>query len=182
MHLGEAMTRDEQREAAIDAMLDKQAITECLTRYARGIDRHDSDLVASAYHAGAIDDHTVYIGPGREFPEHVNPAHAAIWSAHQHYVTNVSIDLNGDEAHVESYWIVTGRRRTDNGLDMHGGRYVDRFTRQDGIWAIAARICAYEWSRHGEDSAGFLGFPLGTQDESDLSYRRPLAVERPRTV
>jgi len=176
------MTRDEQREAAIDALIDRQAITDCLTRYARGIDRHDSAMVASAYHEGAIDDHTVYIGPGKQFAEQVNAAHDTIWTAHQHYVTNVTIELNGDEAHVESYWLVAGRRKADHALDMHGGRYVDRFARRDGIWAIAARICAYEWSMRGEDVPGFLaGFPLGTQNENDLSYRRPLVVERPNT-
>lgn len=177
------MTRDEQREAAIDAMLDKQAITECLMRYARGIDRHDSAMVASAYHEGAIDDHTVYIGPGRDFPAHVNPAHASIWSAHQHFVTNISIELNGDEAHVESYWIAAGRRRTDHALDLHGGRYIDRFARIDGVWAIAARVCGYDWSLRPEDVGMFLaGFPLSTQDQNDLSYRRPLEIERPLTV
>jgi hypothetical protein len=173
------MERNEQRDAALDGLLDRQAITDCLIRYARGIDRHDDDMVASAYHDDAIDDHTTYIGSGRGLAVHASAAHDLIWKAHQHFVTNITIDLNGDEAHAESYWIVAGRRIVDASLDLHGGRYLDRFERRGGEWRIAARICAYEWGLRPEDVSDFLvGFPVGAHDKSDVSYQRPLRVER----
>ncbi|MGE0383966.1 MAG: nuclear transport factor 2 family protein [Gammaproteobacteria bacterium] len=175
------MNIDASRAAALDALLDRQAIMDCLARYARAIDRHDTELLRTVYHPGAIDDHTMYVGPGTEFGPVVNEVHDQMWSAHQHYVTNVSIELDGDEAHVESYWLVAGRRRDGRGADVAGGRYVDRFARRDGRWAIAARICVYEWAQDAEAMAVALTqFPIGAQDHTDLSYMRPLVTDPDR--
>ncbi len=40
----------------IRKLLDKEAIREASLRYTRGIDRHDDDLAAQAYHPDATDD------------------------------------------------------------------------------------------------------------------------------
>lgn len=177
------MELDAAQVKALGELLDRQAIMDCLLRYTRGIDRHDKALVASAYHPGAIDDHTEYIGPGENFGDYANARHDQGWAAHQHYVTNSTIELNGDSAHVETYWIVAGRRKTGGDADVHGGRYVDRFEKRNGKWAIAARICVYEWGLRGEDAAQSLAaFVLGTQDKSDVSFMRPLNVQRTLTV
>ena len=173
------MELDAKRLKALDDMLAREEIRACLLRYTRGIDRHDTALVASAYHPGALDDHTMYIGPGKEFGAAANAAHDEYWEAHQHYVTNTTIELAGDTAHVETYWIVAGRRKGNTATDMHGGRYVDRFEKRDGQWAIADRICVYEWGMRAEEAVEQLkSFPLGTQDASDPSFMRPLKVTR----
>jgi hypothetical protein len=31
-------------------------------------------------------------------------------------------------------------------LSMGGGRYLDRFEKRDGRWAIAARVCVRDWA------------------------------------
>ena len=36
-------------------LLDRQAILDCLNRYCMGVDRHDSELLISAFHADAVD-------------------------------------------------------------------------------------------------------------------------------
>jgi hypothetical protein len=175
------MELDRHRLEAVDDLLAREAIRACLVRYTRGIDRHDAALVASAYHPDATDDHTMYIGPGKDFGAAANAAHDATWEAHQHYVTNITIDLEGDRAHVESYWIVAGRRHGNSGFDMHGGRYVDRFERRRGRWAIADRVCVYEWGMRPEEAVQQLAsFPLGSQDAGDVSFMRPLQVTRNR--
>ncbi len=176
------MELDAAKLKAIDEMLAREEIRQCLTRYTRGIDRHDTAMVASAYHPGAVDDHTDYIGTGEAFGSWANAAHDAYWEAHQHYVTNTTIDLDGDSAHVETYWIVVGRRKLNSATDMHGGRYVDRFEKRNGRWAIAARVCVYEWGLRSEEAVQQLAtFPLGTQGADDISFMRPLQVIRPRT-
>jgi len=173
------MELDEKRLKALDEMLAREEIRQCLLRYTRGIDRHDTKLLASAYHADAIDDHTTYIDLGRNFGPHVNAVHDSMWDAHQHYVTNITIDLDGDTAHVETYWIGTGRRKQNTATDIHGGRYVDRFEKRDGQWAIADRVCVYEWGLRAEDAVEPLrSFPLGTHDASDVSFMRPLKIWR----
>ena len=177
------MEFDAQQLTALNELLDRQQIMDCLLRYTRGIDRHDSELVASAYHPSAIDDHTDYIGTGENFGEYANATHDASWDAHQHYMTNTTIEFDGHCAHVETYWLVAGRRKGSTESDVHGGRYVDRFEKRGGKWAIAARICVYEWGLRAEDAAACITkFPLGGQDGSDVSYLRPLDVQRSRTV
>ena len=41
-------------DKVLEALLDKQAITEVIYRYCRGIDRFDFELVKSCFHADAI--------------------------------------------------------------------------------------------------------------------------------
>ena len=37
-------------DPGLQYLLDRQAIADCVNRYARGLDRHDDEMVASAYH------------------------------------------------------------------------------------------------------------------------------------
>ena len=41
----------------IDYLMDRQAIIDCITSHARGHDRHDSDIITSAYHDDGFDEH-----------------------------------------------------------------------------------------------------------------------------
>ena len=88
--------RSEPVDAAMDLdpqeirrLLDKEAIREVLLRYARGIDRHDDDLMASAYHPDAIDDHGAYIGDPQGLIRHAHDTHSRNWSVHHHFVSNL---------------------------------------------------------------------------------------------
>src|SRR5437667_429045 len=49
----------------------KSEINEVVTRYCRGVDRRDWELVRSCYHPDAIDDHGRFVGGPDEFVEHV---------------------------------------------------------------------------------------------------------------
>ena len=165
----------------VQALLDKEEIREVLMRYARGIDRHDDVLATSAYHPDAVDDHGAFIGAGGGLVEFANRVHADHWVQHQHYIMNQTIDLDGDTAHCESYFIATLKRK-DDVVDVSGGRYLDRMEQKQGKWAIAARACLVEWS--AELQPGSSAFPAdlflqGRWDRDDLSYSRPLIVERP---
>lgn len=98
--------------------------------------------------------------------------------AHQHYLLNTSIELDGDVAHVETYWIAAGTR-PDLRHTLEGGRYVDRFEHRDDAWRISARRLVVEWTN---DPAALEGlWALGgrpAQDRTDVSYLRPLTVDR----
>ncbi|ESZ88791.1 MAG: hypothetical protein Q27BB25_01310 [Blastomonas sp. CACIA14H2] len=167
--------------AALQTLLDKEAIREVALRYARGIDRHDDELLLSAYHPDASDDHGSFIGSSAAFVEYANRVHARNWVCHQHYITNQVIDLHGDTAHCESYFLAV-LKRPDGVCDMVGGRYVDRIDRRDGHWAVAERICMVEWNAEAAPGAAAFDasiFIAGSWDRSDPSYTRPLRVERP---
>ena len=131
--------------AKLRALLDRSEIFDCIQRYARGMDRLDRELVRSAYHDDAIDDHVAFVGPVDDFIDWAFAYHAS-QVRHQHYVTNHTVELDGDTAHAETYYLFVGRyadRQTP--LTLAGGRYVDRLERRDGLWAIAKRVCTAEW-------------------------------------
>lgn len=167
-------------QQALVRLLDKEAIREAILTQARGVDRHDDEMVARTYHEGAREDHGHYIGDAAGFIAHARRGHERYFDAHQHYVTNQTIDLDGDAAHAETYYLAALRRK-DGGVDLVGGRYLDRLERRGGRWAIAQRACLVEWN--GELSPGRADladlFLQGRRDREDLSYQRPLEVTRP---
>ncbi|MGE0388410.1 MAG: nuclear transport factor 2 family protein [Gammaproteobacteria bacterium] len=173
-------------EAAIQRLLDRQSIIDCLLRYARGMDRGDFELVLTAYHEDALDDHGYFVG---------RPADLVKWSAayratgkvlfSRHSLTNQTVEFTAqDVAHVESYYrheSVVGQEKPVMRTNL--GRYVDRFERRSGCWRIAARVCTVEASCESthvplDVQSGFQG---GRQDKSDISYMRPLVVTRAAT-
>ncbi|MFT4025617.1 MAG: nuclear transport factor 2 family protein [Novosphingobium sp.] len=121
---------------------DRQAITDQIYRYCRAMDRIDHELGYSIWHEDGTADYgaEVYQGPGRGFIDHVCAQHAQLL-VHSHQVTNIVIELDGDRAASEAY--VTARLRMERGgklLQMVVlSRYLDRWSRRDGRWAIEHR-------------------------------------------
>lgn len=167
--------------AAVRRLLDKEEIREASLRYTRGIDRHDDELMATAYHPDATDDHGAYVGGPDGFIVHAREVHSRNWDVHHHYIMNQTIDLDGDTAHVETYFMATLRRKAGP-IDMVGGRYVDRFERRDGRWAVADRACLVEWNGELSQTETTMDpdlFLRGAWDRTDISYDRPLKLSRP---
>jgi hypothetical protein len=169
--------------ASLRALLDRQAIVDCLHRYTRGLDRHDDDLLLSAFHDDAVDDHGegLFRGTPRELLAWANGLHEAVASAHHHLTTNIVVEIDGDVAHAESYVIVCLRQRDQPRVDVLGSRFADRLERRDGEWRIATRVALVEWGGMMELNPDFPppGFVFsGRWDTSDASYVRPL-TERP---
>ena len=67
--------------------LDRQAIVDCIHRYARGVDRADDELLRSAYHPDAVEDHGAYIGDVDGLIPFLAWAHRP-FPGYQRYVTN----------------------------------------------------------------------------------------------
>jgi ketosteroid isomerase-like protein len=164
----------------VQELLDRKAILDCLQRYARGIDRHDADLVASCYHPDAVDDHGLYVGSGRGLAEWANNEAHRGSIRHQHHLTNHSVEIDGDTAHAETYYLVVMRSES-GAVTLGSGRYLDRFERRAGEWRIAARVVIVETSSDlGASDMSDLdrAFAPPAQDHSDPSYQRPLVVRR----
>ena len=160
-------------------LLDRQAIRDCVYRYARGIDRHDPDLVASCYHPDAVDDHGSYVGPGRGLAEDAISNHGGLLRT-QHHITNQVVELDGDTAHSETYYLAMHRAKAGTS-EFFSGRYVDRFERRNGEWRIAARVCLLETGIDVQTiDMEILDrlFAPGSKDSDDVSYQRPLRVAR----
>src|SRR5262245_56844816 len=161
----------------LDHLLAKDEIREVLARLARGTDRRDAALIRSCYHADAVDDHGAFRGGPAEFAEWV-PKTLAIFESTMHVLGNVSIELDGDAARVESYCTahhVFPPQAPGGARDMVLGlRYLDRFERRGGgPWLIARRLCAYEVSLSlpvGDAWPLDPPFVRGRPDRSDPSY------------
>ena len=129
-------------EAAIGELLAKQTITEILHKYCRAMDRMDNDLGRSVFHPDAAADYgSMYRGTGYGFIEFVYGAHAGML-VHHHQLGNILIKVAGERAYSESYVTVTFRLRDAQGklLGMASyGRYIDRWEKRDGCWAISDR-------------------------------------------
>jgi ketosteroid isomerase-like protein len=54
-------------------------------------------------------------------------------------VTNLVIDVDGDEAHVESYWQLLERDGDGHPILVAFGRYHDRLVRDADRWRLAER-------------------------------------------
>jgi hypothetical protein len=176
------VTDDDAPVAKVHELIQRTEILECLHRYARGMDRHDRELARSAYHDDAIDVHGSVAFTVDDFLDWAFAYHAQ-QSHHQHYLMNPTIEVSGDTAHAETYYLFVGRYPDrDTPLTMVGGRYVDRLDRRDGRWAIAKRVCTAEWrttpSSHLPDRGEAAVVPpvIVSQDRDDVSYVRPLAV------
>jgi SnoaL-like protein len=159
-------------------------IRDVLSRYCRGIDRRDRELLLSAYWPDAVDRRS-YGPPDAtpvEFADRVLDGFGELPAYSQHHVTNVFIDLDlaAGLARVESYnlvmhpvgpqtSLVLATEEGDDAIHLRvmGGRALDRFERRDGEWRIARRVMLVDWSRddlpgtplftaasHGLDSAG----------------------------
>lgn len=172
-----------QRDVAY--LLDRSAIADCIARHARGCDRHDGDLIASAYHPDGADEHGAMINSGTDYAHWANATHAATSTAHTHNITTHTCEISGDTAHAESYVIVILLGRDQRTAQIISGRYIDRLERRDGQWHILVRRCTVEATCTADasvvESAFFRdqGYPVGARDRSDLSYQRPLTLDTP---
>ena len=171
-------------EAALQRLLDKEAIREASLKYTRGIDRHDDEILRQAFHPDARDDHGDYIGGPEGLIQYTKSMHSDNWKVHHHFVSNMTIELDGDVAHCETYFFVTLARH-EGGTDIGIGRYLDRFEKRAGKWAVADRICLVEWNALIPEQEGIFdsdSFVSGTWDKSDPSYMRPLKLDRPDRI
>jgi hypothetical protein len=174
---------DAEAVALVREMKDRQEIYDCIMRYCRGIDRLDREVLLSAYHPDAVDDHGTYCGPVDGFADYVVDLHSTHQHFTQHHITNHRCEIDGEVAHTESYYIFRSLNKVAPLYTNASGRYLDRFEKRDGRWAIAERICLVEirnehWAPTGFE--GYTDYMPALRDRSDSSYRRPLTVDRSR--
>src|SRR3546814_21199256 len=97
----------------------------CALPISRARDRHDSDYLREAYRHDAWENHGAFQGRARDFVSRSGKEHAAFCKSHLHHLSNHRIDVDGDLAHAETYFLA-GLQRTDGVTGMGGGRYVHR--------------------------------------------------------
>lgn len=173
--------------AELRGLLDKQAIAEVIYRYARAIDRCDIELLRDCFHPDSTHDHGEFEGSSLAFCDWAMELLTHL-TATQHHIGNILIELHGERAFSEAYWIayhripaqaaasglvVSGGHETDL---IIGGRYIDRFERRAGAWKIARRVGIHDFQRYQQANDG--GFfdsdprKRGMRSRADLAYLR----------
>ena len=168
-------------------------VNNVLARYTRGVDRKDWELMLSAFHDDAIDDHGSGAGTPREFAERFAKGQDDVEQC-QHIngqVLVLDVDRDAHEVLVETYCVGFQRLRpgassagplfvapnipddlpTGRLLSV-GNRYFDLMTERDGDLRIARRTVIYEWM-HVESSDGqepLLERTMSRRSKDDLTY------------
>ncbi len=125
-------------------------IDDALRSYCRGIDRLHVPSLEAAFHPGAL---LEGYGSGEPTPievfvPNVLASLRSRFSATQHRLSNVTVELRGDTALVESYVLAYHVVLHEQGrtLITFNGRYIDTFEGRDGDWRIARRQLRVDWS------------------------------------
>ncbi|MFM6931543.1 MAG: nuclear transport factor 2 family protein [Novosphingobium sp.] len=150
---------------------DRQAITDQIYRYCRAMDRIDHELGYSIWHEdGTANYEHNFQGTGRQFIDHVCSQHSHLLQ-HSHQMSNIVIELDGDRAGSESYVTATLRMEREGRLMQMTvlSRYVDRWSKREGRWALDHRRAVMEMDEMREVT------PMKkhngwTRDRSDPSY------------
>jgi hypothetical protein len=183
-----------EMESAVQSMADHQGILENELQYTRGLDRHDETLITDSFWPDAL----------ASYGTLVDIEGLAVWAneghsnsaAHQHHVTTLSLDIDGDTAHEEGYILYSSDMPRNKTLDAEGaptpgravpgtlttlgtGRYVNRYERRNGDWRMIVHEYVHDVSMLLETVDLCATNCLGTWDSSDISYLRPL---RPLSV
>jgi len=135
--------------ATLRWLRDREALRMLYERYAYGVDTRDFALVRSVFHddctvegtleGGSIDDYLAGIEAG-----------LAQWDATMHFVGNQYVEVDGDQAHVESWVVGYHMEAPDSPLEhlVLGLRYRDDCVRvggADGDWKILRRSAVKQW-------------------------------------
>jgi SnoaL-like domain len=173
----------DQLQRDVRYLMDRQSVVDCIARHARGHDRHDVELLTSAYHPDGVDEHGYAINTGPRYAEWANAIHAAGSRLHLHNITTHICDIDGDVAYCESYVLVGLLNNDETTARLINGRYIDRLERRNGEWKIALRRSTVDLLISGD--ASILKAPLfrdqgyikGMQNKRDLCYQRPLTLD-----
>jgi len=170
----------------LDYLMSRMEIFDCINRIARGVDRLDRDIFRTGYHEDAILDFGTHIGTPDQHMDFFFDLHAKMQTATSHTICNHTCEIDGDVAHTETYYIYGSENTSGTPVTVAGGRYVDKFERRNGRWAIALRKCVPTWnmtpdsdvSRQIAEAFKLVG--NNVRDRSDMSYQRPSTLSPER--
>ncbi|MDE0368433.1 MAG: nuclear transport factor 2 family protein [Gammaproteobacteria bacterium] len=146
----------------LEELADRLAIQDVLAQHSRGVDRADGAILKSAYWPDATVAYGGFNGPAHEFCAGL-PEGMRQYAATQHSITNVAIELRGDEARVETYVTAYHYRADEEGQDTemtYLGRYLDRMEKRGDVWKISHRQAVMDWNQNTDASSILEGPPF----------------------
>ncbi|MEU1548361.1 nuclear transport factor 2 family protein [Nocardia sp. NPDC005745] len=189
---------DNALKEQVQRLIDRQEIHDVIIAFARSVDRLDRDLYETTYHRDALDDHGVFVGGRADFYDWMEPVLREQRHSTQHFMGNHTVEIDGDTAHAETYFITSSMTKQGKPFSMVGGRYIDQLVREDGRWSVLKRVLLTDWQLplaadafEQPDPAALGHFPpreqamarareLSRRDRQDISYQRPLTISPAR--
>ncbi|HOA49232.1 MAG TPA: nuclear transport factor 2 family protein [Novosphingobium sp.] len=164
---------DSSQIGAIEELIAREAIRDCIYRYCRGIDRVDEAMLRSAYWPDGTDNHGAYSGSAAGFVDWAMKVLPFIERG-IHHVHNVLIEFRAGGAAVESAFTAIQRQPDPDGTirqwDMRG-RYLDWFVERGGEWRVLNRLVVF-------DFVAELPIPEGSEAER-FGTRQPIGSRWP---
>ena len=166
------MTKERLNQAA-----DKLEIIDLSSNYMRGLDRLDGKLERSVFWDDAFCSYGIYEGGPDGFVDYCQDA-LATHAANPHFIGQINIDLDGDQAFGEVYYQAFHRVKNATGEDRDlfiAGRYVDRYERRERVWKIAYRSELVDWVREEPSADKWLAgskMIVGSRKPDDPLYHR----------
>lgn len=166
-------------DATLAALLTKQTITETLYLYCRAMDRVDEALTLSIWHPDGTCNYSSTDGvPGMLFRDYLAGSTKARrgFANHSHQIANILIRADGDKAASEAYFTASLQTHPNAGIvteHLWRGRYLDRWSKRAGKWAIDHRQVVFDSYTPYDFSADRLKdapLKLSQRDEDDPSY------------
>lgn len=176
-------------EAAVDRLSTDGEILANELRYTRGLDRHDEPMIRDVYWPEAAISYGT-LRPVSEIGPWANETHSKR-AAHQHHVTSLTLDVEGDTAHEEGYILFSADLIRDTRFDTRGaptpgrlqagtkaslgtGRYINRYERRNGMWKMSAHEYVHDITVLFQPVDLCATACIGRWDTTDISYLRPL--------
>lgn len=137
--------------ALLAELVEERAILRMLHAYARAMDTGDEAAWVDVFTPDAVFDVVEVVGGRRVHREDGHGDLAAYVAAYpkppdfrKHVVVHPMIEVDGDRATVEAYWLLLERTADGQPLVAAFGQYHDRLVKQDGRWRIAERFAEVE--------------------------------------
>ena len=157
--------------AAMQEVIDKEAIRELVLCYSRAVDRKDVGLLRDLYTGDATDTHgDSFDGSAEDFCKFIE-ASLPHMTYSGHHACNHMISIVGDEANGEVYALAFhvlpdqehARKQIE---DFMAVRYIDNYRRcDDGKWRFSKRVVTYDMQLQRPFTGGGL-MALGAKDPS----------------
>lgn len=144
------MLRATPEPVADDVELSRAQIIDLTNAYCRGVDRADEALLKSIFHDDSIVISGAFDGNGQAFAKEICVIVRAVFDQTLHTILDQRIEVTGDTAVGETHVVAVSTMTDQDGRKsemLTGGRYLDRFSRRDGVWKFAARTFVSDWSR-----------------------------------
>jgi hypothetical protein len=144
-------------EAEVRDLAARRDIYRAVCRYVRGQDRMLPEIQRTAFHPGAHVDCGLFEGDGDAWTKWAQDIFASMKGT-QHLLGQIDIDVHGDTADGEVYFIAW-HRITENGEErdwFFAGRYIDKYEKRHGLWRIIKRRELVDWIRNDPPTDEFI--------------------------